>query len=152
MKAVNAAVRMAEGFGTSDDEGSTEEKEEAEWKGASEPDAIDHEDEYLDEERHTTVTIETVEVTRDGLRRNRDDIEDDDDKNGEEKTQDYEAMRSTQSTGKSDGKKHLPWSKDKPARPKTKKKKFRYESKADRKTTRAKERSGNKAHAKARKT
>lgn len=42
------------------------------------------------------------------------------------------------------------WTKAKPDQPKKKKKKFRYESKADRKVTRHKERAGGKAKAKAR--
>ena len=43
------------------------------------------------------------------------------------------------------------WTKERPSGPKKKKKKFKYESKAERKVTRYKERSGNRAKAKARK-
>ena len=51
-------------------------------------------------------------------------------------------------TADSDGKRR--WTKDKPGRAKKKKKKFRYETRAERKVTRGKERAGNKAKAKSR--
>lgn len=44
------------------------------------------------------------------------------------------------------------WTKQKPGLPKRKRKKFRYESKAERKVTRLKEHSGNKVQAKARRS
>ena len=120
--------------------------ETQEWDGTVEPTPIDEEAEYIDEDRHTTVTIEAVDVTRDGLQKVvEDDIEsgEDDHGSGEEVTRKVD--------GKSEAKAKRVWTKERPGGPKKKKKKFRYESRAERKVTRHKERSGNKAKAKARK-
>ena len=47
---------------------------EDEWDGLSEDEAvpeepIDHEEEYIDEDRHTVVTVEAVSVDKEGLLR-----------------------------------------------------------------------------------
>lgn len=87
--------------------------ESSEWGGfedAPEPEIVDHEDEYIDEDKYTTVRVESVSVTRDGLERPK--LESSDDEKGakEEDTEDKEKKRP----------------------PKKPKKKFRYESKIDR--------------------
>ena len=148
VKAVNALLR--EQGGALDNErsdGSNSEKEE--WQGITELEAIDHEDEYIDEDRHTTVTVEAVDVTRDGFKPIAS-AEAENSDEGEEvaKPPDTKAQEGRPST-RPDGKRI--WTKEKPNGPKKKKKKFRYESKAERKVTRMKERYGNKAKAKARK-
>ena len=98
----------------------------------------DYEEEYLDEDRFTTVTIENVQVTRDGLEKQLRAVE------GSESDSNITSV-------KSQGKPQRVWTKEKPNRPKKKKKKFRYENKADRKMTRHKEKAGGRAQAMARK-
>lgn len=142
---MNALLQKAKEDGFSSDI-DVDEVKTHELDGTVEPAPIDEEAEYIDEDRHTTVTIEAVDVTRDGLQMViEEDTErgDDDRGSGEETTETVD--------GKSTGKTKRVWTKERPGGPKKKKKKFRYESKAERKVTRHKERSGNKAKAKARK-
>lgn len=119
-----------------------EDREEDEtWDGFAEAPMVDNEVEFIDEDRYTTVTVESVEVSRDGLHKlpqegGRNDTESDTPTAGR-------APPTTDQHGK------RIWTKERPGGPK-KKKKFRYESKAERKVTRHKERSGNKSKAKAR--
>lgn len=103
---------------------------------------IDHKEEYMDDERFTTVTVEAVDVSRDGLLKAHDDAVDDEpiDKSKEAD------QKGRQKQG---GGAKRTWTKERPNGSK-KKKKFKYESKAERKATRFKERSGSKAKAKAR--
>lgn len=89
-----------------------EESDDEEWGGFEdtppEPEVVDHEDEYIDEDRYTTVKVESVSVTRDGLERPKVESSDDEEKKEPEKE-------------------------EKKTRPKApKKKKFRYESKVER--------------------
>ena len=115
--------------------------------------ALGHEDEYIDEDKFTTVLVEEVDVDRDGLHRSRPEVvvaADGDD------GQDATAVEVTNGENKDrkciDGKRA--WSKEKPkdakSKPKPKRKKFRYENKAERKFTREKERSKNRKQASAR--
>ena len=109
---------------------------------------VDHEDEYVDEDRFTTVTIEAVDVTRDGFLKTV----------GTDEESRESVTEGEVSVGDAAGheqpgsqlRKRV-WTKKPPSDPKKRKKKFRYESKAERKVTRYKERSGNKEKAKARK-
>lgn len=124
--------------------GSDAEDDEAEqeWDGIAEeapkPDGVD---EYVDEDKFTTVTIETM---------------DDDPRkwNGGEDEEEVTVVKEgEEGVDGADGKKRV-WTKEKPKKksgPKERKKKFRYESKAERQQTRAKQRSKNAAAAKARK-
>ncbi|GFP55155.1 ribosomal RNA-processing protein 17 [Trichoderma asperellum] len=51
---------------------SDEEANEGEWDGFPDRpnlDIVDHEEEYIDEDRYTTVTVESVSISRDGLER-----------------------------------------------------------------------------------
>ena len=130
-----------EGSGESGDESGGEA-----WKGFEEQETIDHEEEYIDEGKHTTVTVEAVEITRNGFEtvpsakdENEDEEEGEGGKGSEGKGEDREGQ----------GKRK--WTKEKPKTPKKKKKKFRYESKAERKVTRMKETAGRRARAQARK-
>lgn len=74
---------------------------------------MDHEEEYIDEDRYTTVTVESVTVSRDGLF-----------KPEESEDEDEVAERKAAAAREA--------SKQRAAPPKKKKPKFRYESKADR--------------------
>lgn len=117
-----------------------------EWSGISdaEPPPIDHEAEYIDEDKYTTVTVEAMDVTREGLFK----------AEQQEVKEDEKKAADTSEEPTSDKKRK--WTKDKPkdAAHKTKKKKrnFRYESKAERKATRSKERSKNHKQARERRS
>ena len=124
MKNVEALLKEAQVAGMGSDAESNNDEGEEEWGGfqdeapASEP--VDHEEEYIDEDRYTTVTVESVMVDRDGLHKP-EQIEsdnEDEEEDGKEKV-----SKDTESTSGKDQKKHPP---------KKKKKKFRYESKLDR--------------------
>ncbi|PMD60006.1 uncharacterized protein K444DRAFT_403737 [Hyaloscypha bicolor E] len=112
VNAVNAILKEVSGFG----------------------EVLDREEEYVDEDRWTTVTVEAVDVSKEGLK-----------KVGEEDSDDAEAPNLVSLEEKGEGKEKKKWPK------KEKKKKFRYESKAERKFTRGKQKAGNKARADARK-
>lgn len=112
-----------------------DESNEEDWGGIEddrEGEVVDHEEEYVDEDRYTTVTVEAVEVSKEGLQRIADDAD-------SEPTEDVEVKPAKK---ESHGKKTWP--------KKEKKKKFRYESKAERKITRSKQKAGHKAKADAR--
>ncbi|CZT51509.1 uncharacterized protein RSE6_12660 [Rhynchosporium secalis] len=99
---------------------------------------IDHEEMYAseDEDKYTTVTVEAVDITKEGLSRVADDG--DDDEEAEAKKKKWEEKK------EEDGKKKV-WPK------KPRKEKFRYESKLERKAGRMKQKNKNKASADARK-
>ena len=119
------------------------------WDGAAEELNINHEATYEDEDRHTTVTIEAVNITKDGLQKVVDGQDSGDDEDS------VKVVKRTATDKRAEIEEPIKskrvWTKERPGGPKKKKKKFRYESKAERKVTRYKERSGNKAKAKARK-
>lgn len=114
-----------------------------------------HEDEYVDEEKYTTVTIEPMDASD-----AEEDDEDDNDSDGvskdETKADGKPKVRPTVKEVKMpDGtvKEKRIWTKEKPTGPKQKKKKvkkFRYESKVERKATRSKQRARNNDAAKTR--
>ncbi|KAH7008014.1 nucleolar protein 12-domain-containing protein [Ilyonectria destructans] len=92
-----------------------------EWDGFPDQpnlDIVDHEEEYIDEDRYTTVTVESVSVSRDGLYKPQLDEKVEKDENETDK-KDTEADKED----------------SRPERPKKKKKKFRYESKIERQLT-----------------
>ncbi|KJZ75534.1 hypothetical protein HIM_04997 [Hirsutella minnesotensis 3608] len=98
---------------------------EDEWTGFHDKpdlDIIDLEEEYIDEDRYTTVTVETVAVTREGL--NKPQIPEED---AEEEGERPEGKGDQQNDSK-------------PAKPKKRKKKFRYESKVERQLTNSRQR------------
>ncbi|KAK8101534.1 nucleolar protein 12-domain-containing protein [Apiospora kogelbergensis] len=103
----------------SDEEGDEDKNEE--WDGL--PDApavalepVDHEEEFIDEDKYTSVTVESVSVSRDGLYRPEE----------EQAAIEEEERKANESRRAAQGKVERP--------KKTKKPKFRYESKADRAT------------------
>jgi ribosomal RNA-processing protein 17 len=109
-----------------------------EWQGFEDPPPVDYEAEYIDEDKYTTVTVEEMGLSRDELQA--EDAKRYGDSEKEGKSSNENADESTNI------KKKLPG----PKKPKQKKKKFRYESKAERKITTRKERTGNRKQAKAR--
>lgn len=108
-------------------EAQEEDSEEAEaWEGFPDRpdlDMVDHEEEYIDEDRYTTVTVESVNVSRDGFEKP---VIHQDDEDDETKLEEEPKAAPT------DGKEARP--------PKAKKKKFRYENKMDRKLTDSRQR------------
>jgi len=154
---VNALLRPAIGPEGSDDDGE-DDISGGEWNGVKDvtPPPIDHEAEYIDEEMYTTVTVEAIDVSRDGLHKvkeadgNTEDVL----QSQEEKTEPETKVKTgkvilgTRKLGKREWTKEKP--KDRPDKPKIKRKKFRYEGKAERKFTRMKEKSKNSKEAKAR--
>ncbi|KAL9022560.1 MAG: hypothetical protein Q9185_000270 [Variospora sp. 1 TL-2023] len=147
VEAVNAAVRNVEGVVESDissDDHSAQSEKREDTKD------VDHEDEYLDDDRHTVVTVEAVDISHDGLQRRQADL-------GSEDEETQTSRRTTNERRNADGmmmkgsRTGSGKQRQEPdARPKKRKSKFRYESKAERKVTRFKERSGSKAKARAR--
>ncbi|KAM3468929.1 hypothetical protein MY5147_007469 [Beauveria neobassiana] len=126
LKASNAAG--AEEYGQSDIGHDTE------WDGfpdKPELDIVDHEEEYIDEDRYTTVTVETVSVSRDGLSKPELPVEDDESKQKED-----------EGPEKAEEKEENP--KNRKAL-KPKKKQFRYETKTERDFENRKQRARNKA-------
>lgn len=133
---------------SSEDEASEEgEYNSIEWQGSEQPAIVDREDEFVDEDRHTTVTVEAVDVTRHGLERvpreDEEDASEDEDQNG----RDANRKASMQPVEKA---KRI-WTKENPHSGKKKKrKKFHYESKKDRKVTQIQQRKGNREKARSR--
>lgn len=118
---VNKLLRESEVAGGVEQD--SDEESADEWDGIPDQpdlDIVDHEEEYIDEDRYTTVTVESVSVSRDGLYKPQ--VEQDNEDDGEKKeTEEAEAKGAS-----------------KPEWPKKKKKKFRYESKIERKLTEVK--------------
>ncbi|KAL8703115.1 MAG: hypothetical protein Q9201_003706 [Fulgogasparrea decipioides] len=142
VEAVNATVTDAEG--TIRHPGSNDDSDE-QWTGIEVPADIDREDDYLDEDLHTVVTVEAVDVSRDGLQRRHD--ESDGESEDAAGPDDLQAKRGGLVNCKRN---QHPKPNDSLGRQsKKRKKKFRYESKAERKVTMLKERSGSKAKARA---
>lgn len=100
--------------------------DDGEWGGFPDKpdlDIINLEDEYVDEDRYTTVTVETVSVSREGFSKPQTDADEADE------ADDVEAAHPDRQAPKRE------------ARPaKTKKKKFRYESKIERQLTNSRQR------------
>ncbi|KAF4469253.1 nucleolar 12 [Fusarium albosuccineum] len=125
VQTVNRLLQESEAAGAVEQESDDEASDE--WDGFPDQpnlDIVDHEEEYIDEDRYTTVTVESVSVTRDGLHKPQvDESEDEDDAKDKDKiAKDSTANKSRQE------------------RPKKKKKKFRYESRFDRQLTDRKQR------------
>lgn len=160
MRQVNEALRQARLAGG--EEVTDEEEDEDEWAGIEDgddnenadkkkpavPEFVDHEEEYIDEEKYTTVTVEAVDIDREGMHalsgRHTSDSEEseaDSDEDGEgdgaTKKKKYKEGEASAEDGK-DQKKKKEWPK------KTKKKQFRYESKTERALARAKSKKGKK--------
>lgn len=115
-----------------------------EWEGIEEPPAVDYEAEYIDEDKYTTVTVEEIDSSREGLRKS---IlgEDDDEEEAKAKAKAEEAAKKAEEEAETARKR-----KGTSDKPKKKKKQFRYESKQDRKLAAAKQRLSKAKKAKAR--
>ncbi|MDI1493281.1 MAG: hypothetical protein OHK93_005069 [Ramalina farinacea] len=119
-----------------------------EWGGVEEAEEVDREEEYVDEDKYATVTVEAVDVSKDGVKRARDEDEGgEQDEGADTPSGRGEGQAEKVGAGRLSHKRS-----DLKAKNKPKKKKFRYESKAERKMTRHKERSGSKARAKLRRS
>lgn len=119
---------------------------DAAWDGIEDVpvEPIDHEAEYIDEDKYTTVTVEEVDISRDGISKVKGDVEE-----VEAVQEPQPTTNGSAPTKKSPGRP----GKDKDKSKKTKKKKkksFRYESPADRKLNRVKERAKKSKQAQAR--
>jgi ribosomal RNA-processing protein 17 len=136
VKAVNALLAEANTPVVDDSDNSKDET----WGGIPDDhtlEHIDHEAEYIDEDRYTTVTVEAVDVSKEGLHKV---MEDGDiEENENYRNPKILARTAEMKTGAS----RKTW-------PKKTRKKFRYESKAERKVTRGKQKAGNKVKADAR--
>ncbi|KAI0167074.1 nucleolar protein 12-domain-containing protein [Hypoxylon sp. FL1284] len=127
VQTVSAILKQAEQAGyVGGEEASDEDTDE--WGGFQDTptlEPVDHEEEYVDEERYTTVTVESVNVSKDGLSSSR--PEEDSGEDNEETTA-------------KDGTQAPPGSREKGRPPKQKKKpKFRYETKSERQLNQRKE-------------
>ena len=149
MEAVNIMLRE-QSAAVSDSSEQENPREAQQRDGIAEDPVIDHEDEYVDEDRFTTVTVEAVDVSRDGLHKAANDAEGSDASDTEKATEKPFKVLATRGQRVSQNGKRV-WTKEPPNGPKKWKKKFHYESKAERKMTRYKERAGNRKEAKARK-
>lgn len=144
-------------IGADADGGSDEDDVEEEWGGIEEQPAavevVNREDEYVDEDKYTTVTVEEVGITKDGFEELAEELsEEEEEGEGEEAGTTTAANGNGRAEEGTQDKKKRVWTKERPPRdgPKKRRKKFRYESKAERKVTKTKEKSRNKAQAKAR--
>jgi ribosomal RNA-processing protein 17 len=132
-----SSTTSPEGEGNSD-------KDLEEWQGFSEPSAVDYEAEYIDEDRYTMVTVEELDLSKDGVHK----VE----AGGEGQCEAAKLSRTENHEVRPAKPKKRAWTKENLNRPKKKRKKFRYETKAERKVTRYKEQSKRKAKAKARRS
>ncbi|KAF2221800.1 nucleolar protein 12-domain-containing protein [Elsinoe ampelina] len=141
---VNAFMRAqadSDNQAGADTEQNGEQDEEAEvFEGFGDAPAVSGQDEYVDEDKYTTVVVKELDDIRD-YESGEEEAE------GDEKPEDEEGTVDQKSGKKS-------WTKKRPLNDKTKKKKkrdFRYESKVERRTERKKQKLKNSAAAKARK-
>lgn len=151
IKAISGAATLEGVSGTGGLDGADEDDE---WSGVSADEEsgapavrpIDHEDEYIDEDKFTTVTVEEVGISREGFDKSGDADSGTDNESEGDTSRTLDAGRTPAKPGGG----RTAVGKGKFEVRKKKKKKFRYESKADRKVTRAKERAKGSKAAKAR--
>lgn len=117
---------------SSDSNPNQEDESEQEWEGFEEPPAVDYEAEYIDEDKYTTVTVEEMDPSREGLRKS---VQERSSEDEDEKEKDASAA-----TTEPENKLVKKTRKQTADKPKKKKKQFRYESKQDRKLNLAKQR------------
>ena len=112
------------------------------WQGLQEPEKVDHEDEYSEEDRHTVVTVEEMDASRQGLRRVADHIDtggESIEESDQEDQEEQEGQKNPAPAGQDPALDEEPATK---LAPKKKKTNFRYENKAERKFKKYKERAG----------
>ncbi|KAK4193022.1 nucleolar protein 12-domain-containing protein [Podospora australis] len=122
VQTINQILREAEVAGQAE----KGQEDSDEWGGLSDTEVVeeppmDLEEEYIDEDKYTTVTVEAVSVDRDGLHKPK--LDDSDEENARQ----YKKTAEEEAKEKKDKKGPPKWAKDLP-----KKKKFRYENKVDR--------------------
>lgn len=98
-----------------------DEEESAEWNGIVDQD-VAADEEYVDEDKFTTVTVEALDLTHAA------------EEQEEEERRKMRAQEESEAASQLAAKKKRPWAKDQP-----KKKKFRYESKGERQAGRQKQ-------------
>lgn len=136
----------AEDTSDNDDNNSgSDEESDDEWQGFEEPPAVDYEAEYIDEDKYTTVTVEEIDSSREGLRKSI--LGEDSDEENKAKA---EAAAKRRAEEEAEAARLLKKRKATTDKPKKKKKQFRYESKQDRKLAAAKQRLSKAKKAKAR--
>ena len=116
------------------------------WTGVSDEELppVDHEAEYVDEEKYTTVTVETMDVSKEGLFKAQEARDEQHDQDGN--------AAPTAADGPTEKPKR-PWTKDKPKdsiKKRKKKRNFKYENKAERKDARSKQKARNQKQARER--
>ncbi|KAI9728990.1 MAG: hypothetical protein M1828_000075 [Chrysothrix sp. TS-e1954] len=137
VETVDKMLKEAED-GVSDGESNAEQQEKTDTEGPEETTAgvngvvaqdPRREDEYVDEEKYTTVTIKPMDESGS------------EDENASRSSSEGESHAKEQDQGVSTATKKRVWTKERPAKdkPNKKRKKFRYETKAERKVTRAHE-------------
>lgn len=150
VREVNQLLKKANGEVSDDGENGNGDESESEFEGfddaAPEFEPVNREEEYIDEDKYTTVTVESVGISKTGFERAGDESED-------EEVEGDEENKDSGGEGGDAGKKKREWTKEKPKseKSKKKKKKFRYETKAERKMTRMKQGARKRAAATARK-
>lgn len=139
---INALLRPPQNLESGDESQSeTESAETKSWEGISEHLKVDREAEYIDEDRYTTVTIEAMDASREGLHKPDGDGQPNDAGGRNRRDQDDRTANEGDNVDeKRQWTREMP--KDKPDRPK-KKKKFRYESKGERRLARVKQKMRN---------
>ena len=147
---VNSMLRSTNGSTNGSDKDGDEEldaDEGEEWQGFEEAVEVNRVDEYVDEDKYAVVTVEAVDVSKDGLHAT---AEGKDSKTNQSGS-DTDSRISDQDISNGKQQKKRKWTKEKPgdAKPK-KRKKFRYESAAERKEARQKQKAKNAKAAKAR--
>ncbi|KAL2262917.1 hypothetical protein VTK26DRAFT_8966 [Humicola hyalothermophila] len=132
VQAINKILREAESAGTTDQ---NQNSSDDEWQGLSDADVpeappIDLEEEYIDEDKYTTVTVEAVSVDRDGLHKPK--LDHSSGSDGSDAEQETEVQGQEQNKKESAKRARDP--------NKKKKKKFRYENKFERELAARKQR------------
>lgn len=133
VETVNRLLKEARKAGTSDTE-SENDSDDNEFGGfEDEPvQPVDLEEEYIDEDRYTTVTIEAVNVDKDGMHKpDAEGVEDDDEDADNDEDGEGKGVEGAKS-GSAPEKSKKEWPK------KPRKKKFRYETKIERKLSEVK--------------
>ena len=149
VKAVNLMLRDTNGNAdihgeNTGDESATDGLEE--WGGFEEPLEMNRVDEYIDEGKYATVTVESVDVSKEGLHVI---AADDEEETGSNSSREDRVASQGKPNSKPPNKRV--WTKEKPTSNKPKKrKKFRYESVAERKLARQKQKARNAKAAQAR--
>ncbi|CAI7678841.1 unnamed protein product [Penicillium pancosmium] len=131
--------------GETSDANPDDDSDDEEWGGIEEPPAVDYEAEYIDEDKYTTVTVEEMDPSREGLRK----AVREDDSDAEEEKKEYPAEAAEEKADEKKPKKGKKYGADRPKKV-NKKRSFRYESKADRKMNHAKQRASKSKKADAR--